>query len=50
MNTDSQFEDQMVHFLDGRICLVGVGNRYWRDDGVGSVLAKPWKPARTLTP
>ena len=39
-NMDSQFEDQMVHFLDGRICLVGVGNRYWRDDGVGSVLAE----------
>jgi hydrogenase maturation protease len=40
LNTDSQFEDQMVHFLDGRICLVGIGNRYWRDDGAGSILAE----------
>jgi hydrogenase maturation protease len=39
-NMDSQFEEEMVHFLDGRICLLGIGNRYWRDDGVGSVLAE----------
>jgi hydrogenase maturation protease len=37
---DSRFEDQMAHFLDGRICLLGIGNRYWRDDGAGSVLAE----------
>jgi len=37
---DSRFEEQMVHFLDGRICLVGIGNRCWRDDGAGSVLAE----------
>jgi len=30
----------MAHFLDGRICLLGIGNRYWRDDGAGSVLAE----------
>ena len=40
LNMDSQFEDQIVHFLDGRICLLGIGNRYWRDDGAGSVLAE----------
>lgn len=40
MNMDNQFEDQIVHFLDGRICLLGIGNRYWRDDGAGSVLAE----------
>jgi hydrogenase 3 maturation protease len=37
---DSQFEDQIVQFLDGRICLLGIGNRNWRDDGAGSVLAE----------
>ena len=41
---DSQFEAQMAHFLDGRICLVGIGNRAWRDDGAGSVLAEALKP------
>jgi len=40
LNMDSQFEDQIVHFLHGRICLLGIGNRYWRDDGAGSVLAE----------
>jgi hydrogenase maturation protease len=39
-NMDSHFEEQMAHFLDGRICLLGIGNRYWRDDGAGSVLAE----------
>ncbi len=39
-NMDSQFETQIAHFLDGRICLLGIGNRYWRDDGAGSVLAE----------
>ena len=39
-NMDSRFVEQVVHFLDGRICLLGIGNRYWRDDGAGSVLAE----------
>jgi hydrogenase maturation protease len=34
-----QFEDQLACFIDGQICLLGIGNRHWRDDGVGSLLA-----------
>ena len=27
----------LARFLTGRVCLLGIGNRMWRDDGVGSV-------------
>ena len=27
----------LSRFLTGRVCLLGIGNRMWRDDGVGSV-------------
>jgi len=27
-------------FLKGRVCILGFGNRLWRDDGVGSFLAE----------
>ena len=27
----------LSRFLTGRICLLGIGNRMWRDDGVGSL-------------
>ena len=27
----------LYRFLTGRVCLLGIGNRMWRDDGVGSV-------------
>ncbi|MBT8069136.1 MAG: hydrogenase maturation protease [Gammaproteobacteria bacterium] len=26
--------------MQGNVCLLGIGNRYWRDDGVGSHLAE----------
>ncbi len=34
------FKDQLTTFIDGRVCLLGIGNRYWRDDGVGSLIAE----------
>jgi hydrogenase 3 maturation protease len=27
-------------FLQGRVCVLGFGNRMWRDDGVGSCIAE----------
>ncbi len=27
----------LSRFLTGRVCLLGIGNRMWRDDGVGSL-------------
>jgi len=38
-NIDRQFEDQLTNFINGHVCLLGIGNRYWRDDGVGSLIA-----------
>ena len=35
-----QFKDQLTTFIDGRVCLLGIGNRYWRDDGAGSLIAE----------
>lgn len=37
---DRQFTGQLRDFIDGRVCLLGIGNRYWHDDGVGSYLAE----------
>lgn len=31
---------QLMRVLNGRVCLLGVGNRFRRDDGAGSILAK----------
>jgi hydrogenase 3 maturation protease len=33
-------EKQLKEFLQGQVCLFGIGNRHWRDDGVGSFLAE----------
>lgn len=35
---------QLEGFIDGRLCLLGIGNRFWRDDGVGSLIAEALKP------
>jgi hydrogenase maturation protease len=37
---DQQLTAQLRDFIDGRVCLLGIGNRYWHDDGVGSLLAE----------
>lgn len=37
-------KEQLEEFIDGRFCLLGIGNRYWRDDGVGSLIAEAMKP------
>ncbi len=37
-------KDQLTDFLTGQVCLLGIGNRYWHDDGVGSCLAAALEP------
>lgn len=44
---DKQFEDQLSSFVDGKVCVMGIGNRHLHDDGVGSFVAEalessPW--------
>ena len=33
-------QQQLTAFIDGHVCLLGIGNRYWHDDGVGSYIAE----------
>jgi hydrogenase maturation protease len=37
---DKQLKDQLAHFIDGRVCLLGIGNRYQHDDAIGPYLAE----------
>jgi len=37
---DTQLRDQLIHFIDGRVCLLGIGNRYNHDDALGPYLAE----------
>jgi hydrogenase 3 maturation protease len=41
---DKNFENQLAGFIDGHVCLVGIGNRYLHDDGVGSLIAQALEP------
>jgi hydrogenase 3 maturation protease len=45
---DSQFKDQLSEFVHGRTCVLGIGNRLWRDDGVGSHFAEALQPCPGL--
>ena len=40
MTEEGSLLDQLRHLMDGRVCVLGVGNRYRRDDGAGSLLAE----------
>ena len=37
---DKQLKDQLTHFINGRVCLLGIGNRYHHDDAFGPYLAE----------
>ena len=37
---DKPLTDQLSDFVRGRVCILGIGNRQWRDDGVGSYIAE----------
>ncbi len=42
------FEDQLAVFLTGRVCVLGFGNRIWRDDGAGSIVAEALQATQEL--
>ena len=44
MNTSSA----LTSFLTGRVCILGFGNRLWRDDGVGSCIAEALQDCENL--
>ena len=37
---DTQLKNQLIHFIEGRVCLLGIGNRYHHDDALGPYLAE----------
>ncbi len=37
---ETQLKDQLIHFIEGRVCLLGIGNRYHHDDAVGPYLVE----------
>jgi len=41
---DQNFINHLSEFIDGHVCLLGIGNRYWHDDGVGSYIAEALEP------
>ncbi len=43
---DKQIKHQLTGFIKGHVCLLGIGNRYWRDDGVGSRIAGALESSR----
>ena len=45
---DARFEKQLAGFLKGRTCLLGIGSRWWRDDGAGSKVARSLESSTEL--
>ena len=41
---DKILEEQLHSFIEGNVCLMGIGNRHWHDDGVGSYIAEALEP------
>ena len=37
---ETQLKNQLAHFIDGRVCLLGIGNRYRHDDAFGPYLVE----------
>jgi hydrogenase 3 maturation protease len=48
MHDPYHLKDQLTEFIKGRVCLLGIGNRYWRDDGVGSFIAEALESCQGL--
>ena len=42
---ENQIKDQLNRFISGHVCLLGIGNRHWHDDGVGSYIAEALEAA-----
>ena len=45
---DKTLTDHLRDFVRGRVCILGIGNRLWRDDGVGSYIAEALKDSPEL--
>jgi len=43
---ETQLRDQLIHFIEGHVCLLGIGNRYHHDDAVGPYLAEALESRR----
>jgi len=37
---DKMLTEQLSDFVHGKVCVMGIGNRQWHDDGVGSYIAE----------
>ena len=37
---DKQLKHQLTHFIDGRVCVMAIGNRHHHDEGVGPCVAE----------
>lgn len=37
---DRKIQEQLSSFINGHVCLLGIGNRHWHDGGVGSYVAE----------
>lgn len=37
---DKVVADQLSNFAGSHVCIMGIGNRHWHDDGVGSYIAE----------
>ena len=48
MYDPNHLKEQLTEFIKGRVCLLGIGNRYWRDDGVGSLIAEALESCQGL--
>jgi hydrogenase maturation protease len=48
MYDPDHLKDQLTEFIKGRVCLLGIGNRYWHDDGVGSLIAEAMESCQGL--
>ncbi|MGD9021486.1 MAG: hydrogenase maturation protease [Lysobacterales bacterium] len=37
---DKNLAEQLCDFVHGKVCVMGIGNRHWHDDGIGSYVAE----------
>jgi hydrogenase maturation protease len=45
---DARFTGELARFLRGRTCLLGIGSRWWHDDGAGSHVARALSSSKEL--
>jgi len=45
---NKKLNKDLTRFINGHVCLLGIGNRYWHDDGVGSYIAEALESCQEL--